>query len=103
MSQISSLNIARKEMLRAETCLNLYFGIDTNGSCTYRAEELSQHTCLPFKSENRKAITNLIKSFGLFLTTTWAALQLQPRPVGSTKPSLSCTMPTGTHIPTFAL
>jgi len=38
-------------MLRTQTYLNLYFYIQVNGNCTYRAEELSQHAGLPFQSE----------------------------------------------------
>lgn len=51
-------------MLRTQTCLNLYICIHMKGSCTYGAEELSQHAGLPFKTEIKKQLLYLIQSRG---------------------------------------
>lgn len=51
-------------MLRAQTCLNLYISIHEKGSCTYRAEDLSQHAGLPFKMEIKKQLVYVIRPLG---------------------------------------
>lgn len=52
-------------MLGAQTRLNLYICIHVKGKCTYRAEELSRHAGLPFKTEMKKQLLYLIQSPGL--------------------------------------